>query len=774
MYQRAIIHIKNKILNLFKSIRLNETIMLFTGLLLGGANAFEGIGIFGVVCSICYMKKGFKSFSVLFPVIGYTLIYQGAFKMKYIVSCLFLCVLREILHKVKKDKLFGILSFAVYPLIALTETVILGFSMYDMFLLFIECSVLLVFSLFYERFLNYFSSKTLRRTMKQSELSAIILVGAVCMTASGDVEFVLGINPAGVIAAFIIMFCALKFSLGVTAISGIILGLCVAVANKNMIFCIGSYAISALFGGLAKKYGKAGIVLTFIITNALITFYVNGSTEVLINLFDVLVAALVFAILPKAAFDTVKDNLMLLMATDSTREARRLGVIKEFTYEKMNRLSAAFKGLADSLKFSESKKLKPKDEIKMLSFNVAERVCKRCKNSGYCWGKKEEETFFALTNLLTAIERRGWAENYDLPNSFKNMCFNSQALVLETNKVYELYRVNMVWENKLAENKAVISDQLESMSEIVKDMASELKESFCFETNIEKNIIMLLDELGIKIKEVLVIPDKNKRLTVSVIVKNCDKKFACEKIMLTAIEKVTGKKMKASHSSCSEGLCAVKYAEKENFSIDTAVSRVRPENETVSGDSYAVITPGEGKTIIALSDGMGVGQKAAEESRAAIDLLDKLLSAGIEREAAINLINSVLILKAYDESFATLDMLVFDMYTGTGEFIKTGGVASYIKRGKNVITVNSGSLPTGIIGSCEASNYKISLKTGDVVVILSDGVIDALRGDSLIIDTLKSSETADMKELSDLIMSKATQKMVRPKDDMTVICSLIH
>jgi hypothetical protein len=38
--------------------------------------------------------------------------------------------------------------------------------------------------------------------------------------------------------------------------------------------------------------------------------------------------------------------------------------------------------------------------------------------------------------------------------------------------------------------------------------------------------------------------------------------------------------------------------------VSTGVSRVRPENERVSGDSYAIITPGDGKTIIALSDGM--------------------------------------------------------------------------------------------------------------------------------------------------------------------------
>ncbi|MBQ2897160.1 MAG: stage II sporulation protein E [Clostridia bacterium] len=774
MYQRAALHIKNKILSIFKSIRINEIIMLITGFLLGGANVFEGIAVFGVASSISYMKKGFKAFCLAFPVLGYLISYQGIFKTKYIISCVCLCVLREILHKLKKDKIFEISALCVYPIVALTQMFISGFSIYDTFVLAIECGILYYFVSFYDSFLNYFSSKMLRRTMKQSELLAIILVAVVCMTAGGSIELPLGVNPVGVISVFIIMFCALEFSLGVTAISGIVLGLAVSVTNENMIFCIGSYSVSALLGGLAKKYGKAGIVFTFIITNALVTFYVNGSNEVLINLFDILTASAVFAVFPKAIFCTVRDNLMLLMASEKTREARRLQMIKEFTYRKMSKLSSAFSGLAESLNLCGSKKLKPREETKMLAHNVAERVCKRCKNLGHCWGKNSAETFDALVSLLAAIERRGWAESYDLPSSFKNMCYSYQALVLETNKVYELYRVNMVWENKLSENKAIISQQLESMSEIVKDLAVELKDSFSFETALEKDIIMILDELGIKIKEVAVIPDKNNHYRVMVTVKDCDGKYLCERIMLTAIEKIVGRKMKVSHSACKDGLCMAEYTEKEKFGISTGISRIRPDNETVSGDSYAVITPGEGKTIIALSDGMGVGQKAAEESKAAIDLLDKLLNAGIDRDAAIKLINSVLILKSYDESFATLDMLVFDMYTGIGEFIKTGGVASYIKRGNNVITVNSGSLPTGIIGTCDASNYKVALKEGDVVVILSDGVTDALRGDSVITDTLKNTDITDMKLLSDLIMSKATEKLIRPRDDMTVISSLIQ
>ena len=772
MYQKTRFNIKSKIVAIIKGIRFNEIIMLATGFLLGGATLFEQISVFGVGCAISYLKKGFRSFCVFLPVLGYILS-GDAFKLKYAVSCVILCILREILHKTNKLSKFDSLAQLVYPVCAISVFFTEYGSVYEAFIIGIECVILHYFAKFYDVFLNYFSSKGLRRTVKQRELCAIVLVCVICLTWTSGLQLPLGINPAGVISIFIIMFCALEFSLGVTAISGIILGTAVSVANPACIYCIGSYSVSALFGGLSKKYGKSGIVFSFIIANAVVTFYVNGSQEVLINLFDVLVAALIFALCPKCGLVAAKENLMLLMASEKTREAKRVGIVKEFTYKKMAKLSSAFKGLAETLKSETGKKLVLPDEEKMLIQNVAERVCKRCKNCEFCWGENQTQTFEIIKNLFCAVQRRGWAEAYDLPTGFKNMCFSANALVLETNKVYELYRVNMVWEKKLAENKLIMSRQLNEVGGLVNNLASELKENFDFERGIETNIITLLDELGVKVKEVVAVPEK-QRLKIYVAIKDCDNQKVCEKTVGAVVQKVTGKRMRMEVEDTKDGIFTAVCCEKEKYSVVTGISRVRPENEKVSGDSYAIITPGDGKMVIALSDGMGTGEKAARESKEAVNLLGKLLNAGIEKEAAIKLINSVLILKAYDESFATLDMLVFDMFSGEGEFIKTGGVASYVKRGNDIITINAGSLPAGIISTCDAKSHKLTLKEGDIIVIISDGVTDALRDEKIIPHILKMSETTDMKCLADCIMEQAVRKIIRPHDDMTVICARVQ
>ena len=74
---------------------------------------------------------------------------------------------------------------------------------------------------------------------------------------------------------------------------------------------------------------------------------------------------------------------------------------------------------------------------------------------------------------------------------------------------------------------------------------------------------------------------------------------------------------------------------------------------------------------------MGSGGRASEESCAAIELLEDFMETGFDKDIAIKMINSVLVLKSNEESFSTLDMAIIDLYSGIAEFIKIGAVSSF-------------------------------------------------------------------------------------------------
>src|SRR5690606_12896233 len=125
------------------------------------------------------------------------------------------------------------------------------------------------------------------------------------------------------------------------------------------------------------------------------------------------------------------------------------------------------------------------------------------------------------------------------------------------------------------------------------------------------------------------------------------------------------------------------------------VSKTNYYNE-VSGDNYT-FGEGENSYFVALSDGMGIGRKANNESSIAINLLEKFLEAKFDKELALKTINSILMLKSNDEVFTTFDISLIDLYSGKLQIIKTGAPATFIRKKDRVEIINCQSLPVGIL-----------------------------------------------------------------------------
>ena len=104
-------------------------------------------------------------------------------------------------------------------------------------------------------------------------------------------------------------------------------------------------------------------------------------------------------------------------------------------------------------------------------------------------------------------------------------------------------------------------------------------------------------------------------------------------------------------------------AKRRRYDLQTGMSNYAKEGR-VSGDSCLCTPIGEGEFLIALSDGMGQGMRAAEESNLTVNTLSQLIKAGFEAELALRMVNSILLLKSDDEIFSTVDMGFINLYTG--------------------------------------------------------------------------------------------------------------
>jgi stage II sporulation protein E len=203
----------------------------------------------------------------------------------------------------------------------------------------------------------------------------------------------------------------------------------------------------------------------------------------------------------------------------------------------------------------------------------------------------------------------------------------------------------------------------------------------------------------------------------------------------------------------------------------TGVARAMKEN--VSGDNFSILKLETGEVMIALSDGMGTGKEAGEESEIVMSLLEQMIEAGFKAETAIKLINSSLVLKSEKQTFSTIDLSILNLFTGMCEFIKIGAAAAFIKRDNWVETISSTTLPIGMLGNVDYDTVTKKLYEGDIVIMVTDGVLDSIREENkeaymerFIMD-IKSSNPQEI--ANRILDGTLSQSDYIPKDDMTVI-----
>lgn len=201
------------------------------------------------------------------------------------------------------------------------------------------------------------------------------------------------------------------------------------------------------------------------------------------------------------------------------------------------------------------------------------------------------------------------------------------------------------------------------------------------------------------------------------------------------------------------------------FTAEYGSASVKKPGSPRSGDSLTLCET-DGKLLIALSDGMGSGNEASDESRAALALLKDLLTVGFTIDDAAACVNRLLAECGGGDMYATLDVMLIDLEDGTARLSKHGAPSSYVLRNGRVFTLYSEALPIGIIENAQGTARSLRLKSGDVIIMMTDGLSDALESGLIAALTDELSDFDDAEEAAEAIMRKAAESGF--DDDMTV------
>jgi stage II sporulation protein E len=279
------------------------------------------------------------------------------------------------------------------------------------------------------------------------------------------------------------------------------------------------------------------------------------------------------------------------------------------------------------------------------------------------------------------------------------------------------------------ENRQVLCDNLNEMAQIMTRVAGEVFRYSPLETRIARQIIHALRAEGILITDIFTVEQPGERMGIGITMHTHNRSTYTSEEVADMLSVLTNERLSVSVTSpgvvdqISRNFI---FVEEARYLVLTGVSKAVKENEIVSGDNYAFVVSEKGRMTILLSDGMGSGEKACASSERVLDLMEKMLEAGYGVDTAISLVNSALVAQGEEENISTLDVCDFDLRNGHCDFVKIGGAASFIKRGSMVEQISSRSLPLGVFPGVEAESTQRELTNGDFVILVSDGVLDAL------------------------------------------------
>ena len=298
-------------------------------------------------------------------------------------------------------------------------------------------------------------------------------------------------------------------------------------------------------------------------------------------------------------------------------------------------------------------------------------------------------------------------------------------------------------------------------------------------------ILRLLKEKEIEIKNINIKQTDSKRYIVETYTDICDNPDGTEcdiKKICKILSKVLDQKMIMQKQECGlrlgKDICKFTYISDDKYNLQIGMAKSTKAGSPVSGDSSLQIKLDDGKYLLALSDGMGSGPEAMKSSKIAVKMLERLLSAGFEKDVSLKLINSTLSANTDEDMYATLDIEILDLFNGEMEFIKNSACPTYVKRGREVQLLKSMTLPTGILNDVDLVVYDYDLQDGDILVMCTDGVIDSnkeyLNKHLWLKYLLEDIETNDAQKIADIIISEAIDNdFGNQKDDMSVIVAKI-
>ncbi len=604
----------------------------------------------------------------------------------------------------------------------------------------------------------FLNRRNRRSKVSQEELVCLCITLGTLISGLGGIILPFGITLSYIAAAYAVMSVALNTSLAAAGCGGLAIGLVSSMDDPDMLVIMAVFGVGAIMGNMLKMIGKYGAATGFIGGCIVGILYLGSSFEMPFSLGDIIVSTLLFVITPMSVHDAVGAFLEKSIRRDPAQTDVRA---REFITARLERSADAFCELSRTLRIISDRRLNMyRRDAGDIFDEICSRVCQGCSSWSKCWSGDLRATCRNMLILLDMMETKGICTISTLPTRFREHCLRAEMFVTEFNHVYELYKKDQLFRSESKFARDLTAEQYESFAMIAAELSQEVENGFTFLEDVEERVISGLDEHNIPVGDVSVIENGSGTVEVYLSPAIGARTGAIPQILSDILS------LPMAFDRSEKGVR--RYIQKPRLTADWGISGVCRRNSSISGDCAFCFTSEDSHFYALICDGMGSGPSALKESRMSATLIRRFIEAGVSAKIAVKLANSALALKFDRESFSTIDLFSIDLTTGQADIYKAGAAETIIRRGGDVQTVYSQSMPAGVMSDAAAKPTRTLFSDGDVILMMSDGLSDGGVPKDWLKNQLRSSADASVmaKRITDGALKK---KGGEADDDMSVI-----
>ena len=455
---------------------------------------------------------------------------------------------------------------------------------------------------------------------------------------------------------------------------------------------------------------------------------------------------------------------------------RDMADVNVYTARRLKDMAMSLSGLAQAFadEIGGGRQLTKDDGLAAMQ-TAAAAVCGDCVRCNLYSGSKREDSYY-LYYLLRAFEQKGKIDMEDMPRLFNEACRRKDDYVLHLNRNLGRATMNLSWKNRFLESRDTVIVQFRELASILEEFSGQMENATDITGDWEEQIKYIFRRHHMKAENMLMLEYENEQKEAFLTVRSTNGRCMTARDAADLVGRaMSGRKWspaKDSKSIITRNAATFRFVEEGKYRMLHGVAKAAKGGELISGDNFTIHEGLPRQVIMSLSDGMGSGPLANEDSSKVVELTQQLLETGFSARSALKLVNTVLLLAGTEQNPATLDLCCVDLYTGVLEAMKLGAVPTFIVGHDGVEVLEAGDVPMGVVKTVEPVLLSRKMWDNDRIIMVSDGVLEALPGENkeeTLKDFLEGTGTGNPQEMAERILEFAGSFEEQPGDDMTVL-----